>query len=381
MVKKKLNLLLLGFFFAQVACTTTENSKDSVLKEAFKDQFFIGAALNADQITGKDTIGLQILTKHFNAIVAENCMKSEVIHPTADEFDFALSDQFVELGVKNDMFIVGHALIWHSQLSPWFCVDEKGNNVSPELLKERMKTHIQTIVGRYKGRIGGWDVVNEAFLEDGSYRNSKFYEILGEEFIPLAFQYAQEADPDAQLYYNDYNEWYPGRRETVIRLIRTLKERGIRIDAIGMQGHLGMDSPSLQEYEEAIEDYAKEGVQVMVTELDLSILPFPQAGIGADISQNFDYQKELNPYTEGVPASAQQAWNERMLDFFKLFSKHADKISRVNIWGISDKDSWKNDFPIPGRTDYPLLFDRMNQEKPIVQLIINETKTTTNENK
>lgn len=374
-MKKHFYLLFItGIAIILMACSNTESEEKPTLKEAFKNKFLIGAALNTGEISGKDTAGLRILATHFNSIVAENCMKSEVIHPLEDQFNFTLSDQFVDLGEKQDMFIIGHALIWHSQLSPWFCVDENGENVSADVLKERMKTHINTIVGRYKGRIKGWDVVNEAILEDGSYRKSKFYEILGEEFIPLAFQYAQEADPDAELYYNDYNEWYPGRRETVTRLIRTLKERGIRIDAIGMQGHLGMDSPTLEEYEETILAYNKEGVNVMVTEFDLSILPFPKAGIGADLSANFDYQKELNPYTEGVPASIQEAWNARMLSFFRLFIKHADKISRVTMWGITDQDSWKNDFPVRGRKDYPLLFDRDNQEKPVVQMIINEAK-------
>ena len=378
-MKKKISTCLLaGFLIAQTACSSTvsntkETSKDT-LKDALKDQFYIGAALNAGQITGKDTASLKILSKHFNSIVAENCMKSQEIHPEEGRYDFTLADPFVELGEQNGMFIIGHALIWHSQLSRWFCVDEKGENVSPEILKARMKEHITTLVSRYKGRIKGWDVVNEAILEDGSYRKSKFYEILGEEFIPLAFQYAQEADPEAELYYNDYNEWYPGRRETVIRLIRTLKERGIRIDAIGMQGHLGMEAPSLAEYEEAILDYTKEGVKVMVTEFDLSILPAPKQGIGADIAANFEYQKSLNPYTDGVPDSVQQVWNNRMTDFFKLFLKHSDKISRVTMWGISDNDSWKNDFPVLGRTDYPLLFDRNYQEKPVINMIINEVK-------
>jgi endo-1,4-beta-xylanase len=226
-------------------------------------------------------------------------------------------------------------------------------------------------VGRYKGRINSWDVVNEAILEDGSYRQSKFFEILGEEFLLLAFQYAHEADPEAELYYNDYNEWYKGRVETVVRLIKTLKERGLRIDAIGMQAHLGMGGPTIPEYEEAILTYTNAGVKVMVTEFDLSILPYPRPGIGAEISTNEEYQKEFNPYTEGVPEEAMQAWSNRMLDFFNLFIKHQDKIKRVTFWGVSDGVSWKNNFPVRGRTDYPLLFDRNYQPKPVVDKIIN----------
>lgn len=381
-MKQIIGILLVLSAILQTSCTAAAHKMEKeghvMLKDALDGKFYIGVALNARQITGQDTEGLRVLGEQFNSIVAENCMKSQELHPEEGQYDFTLPDQFVELGEKHGMFIIGHALIWHSQLSKWFCIDENGENVSPEILKTRMKEHISTVVGRYKGRIHGWDVVNEAILEDGSYRQSKFYEILGEEFIPLAFQYAQEADLDAELYYNDYNEWYPGRRATVIRLIKTLKERGIRIDAIGMQGHLGMDGPSIEEYEETILDYTKEGVKVMVTELDLSILPSPKRGFGADISTNFEYQKELNPYTEGVPDSASIAWNNRFHDFFRLFLKHSDKISRVTMWGISDGDSWKNNFPVRGRTDYPLLFDRQHNPKPIVEMIIEDARNVEN---
>lgn len=376
-MKNVINGLLLGSLtLLQVACTQPQ-VEEKTLKEELDGLFYIGTALNVDQITGKDTKGIALLEKNFNTIVAENCMKSGEMHPEEDRYDFTYPDQFVELGEKHNMFIVGHTLIWHSQLPDWFYVDKNGENVSAEVLKSRMKEHITTYMNRYKGRVKGWDVVNEAIMEDGSYRNSKFYEILGEEFIPLAFQYAQETDPDAELYYNDYNEWYPGKRKTVIRLIRTLKERGIRIDAIGMQGHFGMDSPSIEEYEETIKEYAAEGVKVMVTELDLSILPSPQWNVGADIGTNFEYEQKLNPYTEGVPEAAKAAWNNRMTDFFKLFIKHSDTVTRVNLWGIADGDSWKNDFPVKGRTDYPLLFNRDHQPKGAVQMILDEAKKAT----
>ena len=350
---------------------SAKNPKEqTTLKEALKGKFYIGTAINTGHIWEKDAADVDIIKRNFNAIVAENCMKSMFLQPREGEFNFSEADKFVEFGEQNGMWITGHCLIWHSQLPRWFCVDEKGENVTPEVLKARMKNHISTVVGRYKGRIQGWDVVNEAILEDGSYRKSKFYEILGEEFIPLAFQYAQEADPEVELYYNDYNEWYPGRIETIIKLIKTLKERGIRIDAIGMQGHLGMDGPSIAEYEEAIRAYTHAGVNVMVTEFDLSILPSPRGGIGADISTNIEYQKEFNPYTEGVPNDVMQAWTNRMLDLFKLFLKYPGKVTRVTMWGVTDGGSWKNNFPVYGRTDYPLLFDRNHQAKPAVAEIV-----------
>lgn len=371
MIKQK-SILLTGMFaFAALlaGCTQKETSQPT-LKDALKGQFYIGAALNESLITGRDTAGVCVLEQQFSSIVAENCMKSMHIHPEENRYDFMLPDQFVALGEKNKMWVIGHALIWHSQLSSWFCVDEKGNNVSPEVLKQRMKDHILTIVGRYKGRVNGWDVVNEAILDNGEMRDSKFHRILGDEFVELAFQYAHEADPDAELYYNDYNEWHPGKLDALVKMIRNFKEKGIRIDGIGMQGHIGMDYPSIREYEEAILAYANEGVKVMITELDMSILPMPDRNVGAEISASFEYKKEINPYVDGVPAEKMQEWTNRFGEYFKLFLKHQDKISRVTMWGISDKDSWKNNFPVRGRTDYPLLFDRNYQPKPIVNTII-----------
>ena len=352
------------------ACCAAPSAEDVTLKDALKDKFHIGAALNEALITGQDTAGVRVLEQQFSAIVAENCMKSMHIHPEENRYDFTLPDRFVALGEKNKMWITGHTLIWHSQLSPWFCVDEQGNNVSPEVLKQRMKAHISTIVGRYKGRIKGWDVVNEAILDNGELRRSKFYEILGEEYLPLAFRYAHEADPQAELYYNDYNEWFPAKRDAIVKLVRSLKEKGVRIDGVGMQGHVDMEYPAIEEYEKSILAFTQAGVKVMVTEFDLSILPMPDRNVGAEVSAGFEYREELNPYRNGVPAGKMQEWTNRMGDFFDLFLKHRDKVTRVTMWGITDRDSWKNDFPIHGRTDYPLLFDRDYQPKAAVSRII-----------
>lgn len=365
-------LLVLAVFVIQSCTSGTQTNTPATLKSAFNGKFYIGTAMNAWQITGKDTAGIKVIKEQFSAIVTENCMKSGQIQRQEGEFDFNLADQFVEFGEQNDKFITGHCLIWHSQAPRWFFTDSLGNDVSREVMIERMKTHISTVVGRYKGKIKGWDVVNEAIMEDGSMRKSKFYQIVGEDFIKLAFQFAHEADPDAELYYNDYNEWFPGKRDAIVQMIRDLKAEDIRIDGIGMQGHIGMKSPSLEEYEAAIVAYANEGMKVMVTELDMSILPNAHGDFGADIATNFEYQQKLNPYTEGVPAEKMEEWDNRMLDFFRLFLKHSDTVSRVTLWGVSDGGSWKNNFPVRGRTDYPLLFDRSYQPKTIVGKLINE---------
>jgi endo-1,4-beta-xylanase len=334
----------------------------------------IGTALNVDQFSGKDTLAEQVVKKQFNAIVAENCMKSMYLQPEEGRFFFDDADRFVNFGEQNNLTVTGHCLVWHSQAPAWFFTDKEGKDVSRDTLIQRMKNHITTVVSRYKGRIKGWDVVNEAIMDDGSWRQSKFYTIIGEDFIKLAFRFAHEADPDVELYYNDYSMANEGKRQGVVQLIKSLQEQGLRIDAVGMQGHLSMEWPSVEEFEKSLLAFSESGVKVMITELDLSVLPNPKPNVGADVATSFEYQKEMNPYPDGLPKEVEAAWEKRFNDFFTLFLKHQDKISRVTLWGVSDAGSWLNDWPIPGRTNYPLLFDRNYQPKPIVQTIINEAK-------
>lgn len=347
----------------------------ATLKDAYKGKFFIGTALNTPQILGTAVDEVNIVKTHFNSIVAENCMKSGPMQPQEGKFEFDLADKFVEFGVKNNMQIIGHTLVWHSQAPRWFFTDSEGKDVSPEVLTERMKNHIYTVVGRYKGKVHGWDVVNEAIVDDGSYRNSKFYQILGEDFIKLAFQFAHEADPDAELYYNDYSEFVPAKREGIARMVKKLKDQGIRIDGVGFQCHIGLDYPSLDEYEKTIQLIASTGVNVMITEMEISVLPMPDWRVGAEVSASFEYQQKLNPYTEGLPDSVSAQLDQRYVDFFSLFLKYQDVIPRVTVWGVNDGNSWKNGFPVRGRTDYPLLFDRKNQPKSVVAKLIELANT------
>ena len=340
------------------------------LKDAFAGKFYIGTALNAAQIKERDVTGCQIIKSNFNAIVAENCMKSEEIQPHEGKFNFALSDQLIEFGEKQGMWITGHVLIWHSQAPKWFFIDSRGKDVSREVLIERMKTHIYTLVGRYKGKIKGWDVVNEAIEDDGSYRQSKFYQIIGEDYIRLAFQFAREADPDAELYYNDYSMANPGRRSGVVKVVKQLQAQGVKVDGIGMQCHIGLDYPELGEFEKSVEAFAALGAKVMITEMDITVLPMPDLNVGADVSAKYKYQAELNPYAKALPDSVDKALQQRYYDFFMLFLKHQDKISRVTMWGLTDGQSWKNNWPVMGRTDYPLLYNRNYQPKPVVARII-----------
>lgn len=372
-MKTKLYHLAWGLLtlVSMVACTQPAKQMEAPsLARTFADKFLIGAAINTSHANEKNPMAVAVIKQHFNSIVAENCMKNEVIHPEENRYDFTSADSLVSFGQKYDMSIIGHCLVWHSQCAPWFCIDEKGNPASPEVLKQRLKEHITTVMTRYKGKIKGWDVVNEAIVEDGSYRKTPFYEILGEEFIPLAFQYAHEADPDAELYLNDYGMNVPGRRDTYVRIIKDLQQRGLRIDAIGMQGHMGMDYPTLEDFETSLLAFANTGIKVMITEWDMSALPTVRQS--ANITDTIAFRKAMNPYPNGLPDSVSIRWNQRMKDFFHLFLKHADKITRVTAWGVSDGESWKNNFPVKGRTEYPLLFDRNYEPKPFVQELLKE---------
>ncbi len=359
------------FLALLISCNSSVENEDITLKQAFKDIFYIGTALSEEQILGEDEPAIEVVKSHFNSITAENIMKSEVMQPIEGEFDFTLSDKFVEFGEQNEMKIIGHTLIWHSQAPDWFFVDENGDDVSPEVLMQRMRSHILTIVGRYKGRIHGWDVVNEAIEDDGSWRKSKFYEILGEDFIRIAFELAHEADPDAELYYNDYSMANEGRRNRVVSMVKTLQEQGVKIDGIGMQGHLNLNSPSIEDFEKSIQEFADLGVKIMITELDLSVLPSVRSNDGANVKSTFEYNEKINPYKDGLSKEVEEKQYQRYTDFFKLFVKYQDNIDRVTLWGVNDAQSWKNDWPVEGRTDYTLLFDRNNKPKEVVKDIIN----------
>lgn len=370
---------------AAAACAPKENT----LKEALSDDFLIGCAVNEAQIRGIDVKGDSVLVKHFNCVEPENCLKPVEVMPKWGEYNFELADAYVDFAEKSGLICFGHCLIWHSQLTPDFCYDEDGNLLDPETLKTRMKQHITTMVTRYKGRIKGWDVVNEAIMEDGSYRQSPFYQILGEEFIPWAFQCAHEADPDVELYYNDYSMHEPAKLETVIKMAKSLIERGIRIDALGFQAHIGMDYPDLDLYESHIRRVKDEtGLDVCITELDMSILPTIQqsADVQSILSGRNMWEamsdpetraallEKVDPYKGEYPTAQVEAWNTRYAEVIAMFRRNNDVIRRVNVWGVTDADSWKNGFPFPGRIDAPLFVDRQFNLKPFVQDIINNAE-------
>jgi len=219
-------------------------------------------------------------------------------------------------------------------------------------------------------------VVNEAIEADGSLRKSPWLQIIGPDYIARAFEFAHAADPEAELYYNDYDEWKPGKRQTIVSLVNELREKGIRIDGIGMQGHWGLDYPELEEAEKSIETFAALGLKVMITELDVTVLPHASRQTGADIAQNYELRKELNPWPDGLPDEMQEKLASRYADIFALFCKHADKIDRVTFWNVHDGNSWRNNWPVRGRSDYPLLFGRQGKPKPAFYAVIKTAKET-----
>jgi endo-1,4-beta-xylanase len=321
-------------------------------------------------IGGIDTRGLAIFREQFNAVTDENYMKWEKIHPRPGEYDFTVADRFVELAEENNMYIIGHVLIWHSQTPVWVFRDDSGNMADRETLLNRMHDHIKTVVGHYKGRVHAWDVINEPVGDDGKIRENIWYRIIGEDYVMKAFQWTHEADPDAKLIFNDYSIASPHKRNAVIKLIEDLKSKGVRVDEVGMQGHYSLDYPDLKELEESIIAFHEAGCDVAITELDLDLLPWPGLDMGADVRQRMEMRKELNPYPDGLPEEMQKKHTDRYVDFFKIFIEHKDKISRVTFWGIHDGQSWKNNWPIPGRTNYCLLYDRNYNPKPVVNALI-----------
>jgi endo-1,4-beta-xylanase len=271
--------------------------------------------------------------------------------------------------MSNDMHMVGHTLIWHNQIPDWVFFHKDGTKLSREELLIRMKNHIYKVVGRYKGKINAWDVVNEALNDDGSMRNSLWYQIIGDDYVAQAFKFAHEADPNAELYYNDYNLHKSSKADGAIQLINEIQNQGIRVTGIGMQGHWGLDYPTKEELEESIKKFKELGY-IAITELDIDVLPNPSGYQGAELNMNESSNNELNPYKSFLPDTIE---NKQIVQFqmlHEVFLEHSNKINRVTTWGVTDGDSWKNEWPVPNRTNYPLLFDRNGKAKPIVDSII-----------
>ena len=342
---------------AGVTLLSATADQDAALKDLMPKGMVIGVAVNQRQFEGTDPAVVEIITRQFNQISPENVLKFQPTQPAADRYTFDAADHYVQFGLDHHMQVVGHNLVWHSQTGAWVFQGADGKPADRDTLLARMRDHIRTVVGRYKGKIHGWDVVNEAIDEDGSMRKSPWQVGIGDDYVAKAFEFAHDADPDAELYYNDFNLEKPAKRAGVMRLVQDLQARKLRIDGIGNQAHWRLDTPGIEEIDKALVELHATGLKVMYTELDINLLPNtpPGADPGA-----------ANPYANGLPEEIQQQLSRRYADVFGVFLKHRDAVTRVTFWGLSDADSWLN----RGRMNYPLLWDRQRQPKPAFNAVV-----------
>ena len=348
-----------------MAGPTVASDDTTALKETYKNDFLIGVALGGTLPDDYTAAELALIKTQFNAITPENCMKPGSIHPEEKTWDFAQADALVKFAEANHLQIFGHNLLWHNQTADWFFRNGDRAATREELLA-RLKNHIDTVVGRYKGKIRGWDVVNEAIAEGGAddLRPTAWLKGIGDDYIVKAFQFAHEADPNAELQYNDYNIESKPKRDRTIRLIKKLQSAGVPVAAVGIQGHWILDKVPYAEIETSINEFHKLGVKVMITELDLDVLP--RQATGADINQT------ERDGTKRTPAISDEILNRQAQQYaklFELFHRHRDAVSRVTFWGLNDGRSWLNYWPRQ-RTDFPLLFDRQSHPKPAFQAVI-----------
>jgi endo-1,4-beta-xylanase len=368
-------------FSTLLSCSKSvaEKLEQLPLKDTFKNSFLIGNAMDEKMISGEDATSQKIILEQFNAITPENVMKAERINPEPGVYNYKPADDFVAFGEKNNLFIIGHTLVWHNQTPPWFFQDENGNPNTKEAQIERMRTFIENVAGRYSGKVDAWDVVNEVIDNDGSYRPTTWVNSIGngDTLVKYAFEFTSKYAPNTELYYNDFNAWRPEKRDGIMRMVRMLQNEGIRIDGIGIQGHWGLNYPKTEYIEAAIDSFASLGVKVMITELDIDVLPLTKEGqiIGTGLLhpqyELEEFKMYLDPYQNGLPEEVQQQLTNRYTELFELFYKKRDKIDRVTFWGVHDGMSWKNDYPIANRTNYTLLYDRDKKPKPALNAILN----------
>lgn len=375
---KAIGPLALIMILCMYNVASSQSNTSLNLKTAYSDAFKIGAALNPWVVNGRDSLAQKIVIEQCNTITAENVMKAGPINPEPGVYNFGPADDFVNFGKEHDMFIVAHTLIWHNQTPEWFFKDQEGKPRTPGEVAERLREHIEVIAGRYAGKVDAWDVLNEVIDNDGSYRPTTWVNGIGsgDELARLSFKYASEYSPNTELYYNDFNAWRPDKRDGIARMVRMLQKEGIRIDGIGIQAHWGLNFPKNEYIEAAIDTFAALGVKVMITELDIDVLPLTKEGqvIGRSLQepqfQLEEFEEFLDPYKDGLPEEVQKQLADRYEEIFRIFYDKRDKIDRVTLWGVHDAFTWKNGYPIPRRTNYPLLFDRERKPKPAFDAVL-----------
>jgi len=362
-----LSFWILGFLAVAVSAAHCDDvPKSSSLGKVYADDFLIGVALNRPMVNGANPRAAEIVSRQFTSLTAENDMKWQAVHPAPERYEFVAADAYVDFGQKHRMAVIGHTLVWHSQTPEWVFKGDDSQPASREVLLNRMREHIHTVAGRYRGRIKGWDVVNEAVADGGPdiLRDSPWRRIIGDDFLDHAFRFAREADPKAELYYNDYGLENEQKRLRALAMLRGMIQRGVPIDGVGLQGHYHLNHPPAAVIEQTIQDFAALGLKVMITEFDVDVLPSRGNMGNADISRREQADPSLDPYANGLPAEMQEKLAQRYAELFAVFLRHREQINRVTFWGLDDGQSWLNYFPIRGRTNHPLLIDRELKPKP-----------------
>lgn len=337
---------------AQTLPNARNHDSSKGLKDYFKKYFTMGVSVSPGSLK-TDEAGL--IRKQFGSMTPENAMKMGPIHPKEDMYFWRDADSIAAFARNNHLKLRGHTLCWHNQYPRWIFTNAAGDTVSKTVLLQRLKDHITTVVKRYKGIIYAWDVVNEAISDNPNeyLRNSAWFRICGEDFIESAFRYAHEADPDALLFYNDYNEINPAKRDKIYKLVKSLLDKGIPIHGVGLQGHWAINEPSVETLTNTLQKFATLGLKIQITELDISVYPKEHQSrerIAEDNNTAFTEEKEAR----------QMAMYKNCFTVFKKFKK---VISGITFWNISDRYSWLDNFPVRGRKDYPLLFDAKLQPK------------------
>lgn len=334
-------------------CEAQNSAGEKGLKDYYKSYFPMGVAIRPQSVSGPEA---ELILKHFESVTAENAMKMGPIHPREKEFNWEGADAIVKFAETNKLKIRGHTLCWHNQTPDWLFKDAQGNDVSKEVLLQRLKDHINAVVGRYKGKIYAWDVVNEVIDDDDAkyFRESAWYKISGEEFVAKAFEYAHAADPNALLFYNDYNTESPGKRDRIYKMLKGLLDKKVPIHGVGLQAHWSIFSPTEQELRNSIEKFSSLGLRIQFTELDVSVYQ-------SEHSRRDPRPNEPDAFTPEMEA--------KQIEFYKMafrvFREYKDKITGVTFWNVSDKSTWLDNFPVRGRKNYPLLFDQNLQPKKV----------------
>jgi endo-1,4-beta-xylanase len=357
--------IFLSFLIAYVPCRAQQSQQG--LKDYYRDYFPVGVAVSPRALMSADT---SLILQQFNSLTPENAMKMGPIHPEENRYYWKDADAIVDFAVRHGLRVRGHNLCWHEQTPGWLFKAADGGAVTKEVLLQRLKDHITTVVNRYKGKIYAWDVVNEAVADDSSIllRNSPWLSICGEEFIAKAFEYAHAADPDAQLFYNDYNTERPEKRERVFQLLKRLLDARVPITGVGLQGHWSIFEPGGNDLRTAIARFTALGLKVQITELDISVYPWEK-------NRRQRRPDERDAFTPQL----QQLQADQYKMVFSVFRESAagpashkkGALTGVTFWNITDRHTWLDEYPVPGRKNYPLLFDTNGQPKKAFFEVVN----------